>query len=93
VVRVEQLDAMLRPRGPNLALMNLGHIGYADPQMVDDPLGSHTRVVDGFGTVAVRIKQECAVVVGRVLRARAWRTVIAVARCPAGLPERIDVPP
>jgi hypothetical protein len=47
-------------------------------------------VVDRLGAVAVRVEQERAVVVGRVLRALARRAVVAVAGGRADPPELVD---
>ena len=49
--------------------------------------------VDGLDAVAIRVKQETAVVGRRILRARAWRAVVPVAVLDARPPEGVDVVP
>jgi hypothetical protein len=49
----------------------------ADPEVVDVPDGARAAVVHGFGAVAVRVAQEGAVVVGRVI-AKSSQTIAAL---------------
>jgi hypothetical protein len=66
-------------------------VGHADPEVVDDVAAGRALVAHRLGAVAVGVQQERAVVLGRVDRPWAGRTVVAVAGVDAGLPEALDV--
>ena len=69
-------------------------VGYPNPEMVDDSaVVAHRVAVHGFGTVAVRIEKECAVVVVSVLRTGAGGAVVAVAGGGPDAPELVGVSP
>jgi hypothetical protein len=59
--------------------------------VVDVALAGHAAVVHGLDAVAVRVEEERAVIVTRVLRTQACLTVALVAGFDAALPERIDL--
>src|SRR5215210_4289296 len=69
------------------------HVGYANPQVVDDAAAAELAVVHGLGAVAVVVQQERTVVVAAVLRPRPGRAVVAVAGLGADAPELVDVGP
>src|SRR4051794_19726161 len=65
-------------------------ISDPDPEVVDPPRLDSSREVHGLDTVPIRIEQEAAVVVVRVL-ALARLAVALVARVDAGAPKRVDL--
>jgi hypothetical protein len=67
-----------------------GHVGDADPEVVDDAAGAHGPVVDRLGAAAVGVEQERAVVVRHVLGPRTGRAVVAVPGGRAHPPELVD---